>query len=351
MKKLYRALALVFTAAMLLSFAACSQSESPASSEPPVESSSTPAPVETPEVSSDVEETEEDAAPIRVAALNGPTGMGMSFLMSADENGETAQDYEFTLSGDPSAVNAAFINGDYDIAAVPINVAAVLYQKTGNVKLLAVNTLGVLYVLENGDSIQRIDDLAGKTVMATGQASTPEYVLSYLLEQNGLADSVEVQYLTEHSELASLMAAGECTLGMLPEPNVTVVTTKNPDVRVALDLTEEWEKTTGVQLVQGCIIASAQFAGENPGAVDIFLDEYAQSVENVNSDPAAAAQLISQYGIVESAETAEKAIPNCNIVCLTGDELRASADAMFNVLFEANPQSIGGAIPGEDIYY
>ena len=333
MKKLYRALALVFTAAMLLSFAACSQSESPASSEPPVESSSTPAPVETPEVSSDVDETEEDAAPIRVAALNGPTGMGMSFLMSADENGETAQDYEFTLSGDPSAVNAAFINGDYDIAAVPINVAAVLYQKTGNVKLLAVNTLGVLYVLENGDSIQRIDDLAGKTVMATGQASTPEYVLSYLLEQNGLADSVEVQYLTEHSELASLMAAGECTLGMLPEPNVTVVT------------------TTGVQLVQGCIIASAQFAEENPGAVDIFLDEYAQSVENVNSDPAAAAQLISQYGIVESAETAEKAIPNCNIVCLTGDELRASADAMFNVLFEANPQSIGGAIPGEDIYY
>ncbi|HIW16423.1 MAG TPA: phosphate/phosphite/phosphonate ABC transporter substrate-binding protein, partial [Firmicutes bacterium] len=191
MKKLYRALALVFTAAMLLSFAACSQSESPASSEPPVESSSTPAPVETPEVSSDVDETEEDAAPIRVAALNGPTGMGMSFLMSADENGETAQDYEFTLSGDPSAVNAAFINGDYDIAAVPINVAAVLYQKTGNVKLLAVNTLGVLYVLENGDSIQRIDDLAGRTVMATGQASTPEYVLSYLLEQNGLADSVE----------------------------------------------------------------------------------------------------------------------------------------------------------------
>ena len=189
------------------------------------------------------------------------------------------------------------------------------------------------------------------TLMATGQASTPEYVLSYVLEQNGLTDSVTVEYLTEHSELAARMASGESKLGMLPEPNVTVVTTKNPDVRVALDLTEEWNKVTGTQLIQGCIIARADFVEENPDAIEIFLDEYAQSVENVNSDHAAAAALISEYGIVESAAIAEKAIDGCNIVCITGDELRQSADAMYQVLFEANPKSIGGAVPDESIYY
>ena len=346
MKKLYRLCAALMCLAMLLSFAACSQSAE--ESEPPVESSSTPAPtpVESTEIDPDAE-----AAPVRVAALKGPTGMGMSFLMKADENGETAQDYEFTLSADPSEVNAAFIKGDYDIAAVPINVAAVLSQKTGNVKLAAVNTLGVLYLLENGDSIQSFGDLAGKTIQATGQASTPEYVLNYLLEQNGIADSVTVEYLTEHSELASLMAAGESTLGMLPEPNVTVVTTKNPDVRVALDLTAEWESVAGTQLIQGCIIVSAAFAEENPDAVEVFLDEYARSVENVNSDHAAAAELIAEYGIVESAAIAEKAIDNCNIFCLTGVELRESADAMFAVLYEADPSSLGGALPDESIYF
>ncbi|MGI6028881.1 MAG: ABC transporter substrate-binding protein [Candidatus Heteroscillospira sp.] len=343
MKNLYRIGACILALTMLLALAACGGQTAP-ESEAPVQSSSTPEPTPTPE-------STPEPVHVNVAALKGPTGMGMSFLMSASDKGETANDYSFTLTGAPNEVSGAVINGDVDIAAVPLNLAAVLSAKTGNVKILAVNTLGVLYVLENGDSVQSMADLSGKTIQATGQGSTPEYVLSYLLEQNGLTDSVTVEYLTEHSELAASMASGMSALGMLPEPNVTVVTTKNPDVRVALDLTEEWYNVTGTQLVQGCIVVRSDFAEENPEAVEIFLDEYAESVENVNSDTAAAAELIAQYGIVESAAIAEKAIPNCNIVCITGDELRESADAMFEVLFEANPKSVGGAVPGEEIYY
>ena len=343
MRKLYQLCACVLTLALLLSMGACSSTK-PEESTPVVETSSTPEPA--PEQTAAVER-----GTISVAALKGPTGMGMSFLMKANEDGGTEQDYDFTLSGAPDEVTAAFINGDLDIAAVPINLAAVLAAKTGNVKLLAVNTLGVLYILENGDSVHALEDLSGKTLLATGQGSTPEYILSYLLEKSGVADSVEVQYLTEHSELAALMASGSCTLGMLPEPNVTVVTTKNPDVHVAVDLTAAWDELVGTPLVQGCIIARADLAESDPEAIEIFLDEYAQSVDEVNSDHAAAAELIAEYGIVESAAIAEKAIENCNIVCLTGDELRASADAMFQVLFEANPKSIGGAVPGDEIYF
>lgn len=344
MKKLYQILSTVLALAMLMSFVGCSGGSDTPVQTPgsggtkPVESSSTPIPSPEP-------------VHVNIAALKGPTGMGMSYLMKSAENGETNNDYSVFLSGAPDEVSGKFINGELDIAAVPINLAAVLASKTDNVQILAVNTLGVLYVLENGDSVQSIYDLDGKKLFATGQASTPEYVLSYLLEQNDLTDAVEVEYLTEHSELATLMAAGECDLGMMPEPNVTVVTTKNTDVRVALDLTNEWYNVTGTQLVQGCIIARADFVQENPEAINIFLDEYAQSVDYVNNDHTGAAQLIAEYGIVASAEIAEKAIENCNIVCLTGDEMYQSADAMYSVLFEANPKSIGGAIPGPDIYY
>ncbi|MGE4352752.1 MAG: ABC transporter substrate-binding protein [Oscillospiraceae bacterium] len=349
MKKLYQifAFALVLImAVMLTGLVGCYNAQETAA---PTQASATPEP--TPVQSTSTPEPTPEPVPINIAALKGPTGMGMSFLMQASENGKTQNTYDFTLSGAPDDVVSKFISGEVDVAAVPINLAAVLMAKTDNVKILAVNTLGVLYILENGDTIHSVADLAGKTIEATGQAATPEYILSYILQKNGIADSVTVEYLTEHSELAALMASGDVTLGMLPEPNVTVVMSKNPDVRVALNLTDEWEAVTGTQLVQGCIIARADFAEENHDALQVFLDEYAQSVENVNTDHAAAAELIAKYGIVESAAVAEKAIDNCNIVCMTGDEMKESADAMFAVLFEANPKSIGGAIPDESIYF
>ncbi len=287
------------------------------------------------------------ADPINITALKGPTGMGMAMLMQE----EYAGDYSITLSSAPDEVTAAFISGDTDIAAVPINLASVLYNKLeGDVVLLAVNTLGVLYVLEAGDTVNSLADLAGKTLYATGQGSTPEYILNYLLEANGMTDQVTVEYYTEHSELATLMAAGDVTLGMLPEPNVSAVLVKNDAVHVALDLTEEWNSVSDTALVQGCIIAKRSYYEANTAAVESFLTDYAASAEYVNTNVDEAATLMETYGILASAAIAKQAIPKCNIVCMQGEDAQAAASGMLKVLFNANPKSVGGALPGDDFY-
>ncbi len=292
---------------------------------------------------------------LRVIALKGPTGMGMARLMDQAESGELENfDLTFALTSAPDDVVGQVVAGDVDVAAVPINLASALYNKTeGDVVLLAINTLGVLYVLENGSEIQSIGDLAGKTLYATGQASTPEYILNYLLEKNGLTDQVTVEYKAEHSELATLMASGEVTLGMLPEPNVTAVTLKNQDVRVALDLTEEWNKVCDTQLVQGCIIMRRSVFEDEAvqKALPAFLDAYAASADYTATNPQEAAALIEKYEIMASAAAAQKALPNCNIVCMRGQEMKDTASAMLEVLFNANPKSVGGALPGDDLYY
>lgn len=288
-----------------------------------------------------------DNTAIRIAALKGPTGMGLVALMGQ----EYQSLYNITLSGAPDEVSASFISGETDVAAVPINLASVLYNKLqGEAVMIAVNTLGVLYVLENGETVSSIADLSGKTLYATGQGSTPEYILSYLLEKNGLTD-VTVEYKAEHSELATLMASGEATLGMLPEPNVSAVMAQNENMRVALDLTAEWEKVSDTPLVQGCLIVRRAFLSEHEAAVTRFLKDHAASAAYVNDHHKQSAALMEQYGVLPSAAVAQKAIPNANIVCLTGDEMKAAASAMLQVLYDFNPKSVGGALPDDALYY
>ena len=283
----------------------------------------------------------------KVMALKGPTGMGMSQLL--DGGGE--QSYEITLTSAPDEVVSAFVSNSVDIAAVPINLASTLYNKLdGDMQMLAVNTLGVLYILENGDSIETISDLEGKTIHATGQASTPEYILNYIIEKNDLKD-VTIEYHADHSELATLMAAGDVEIGMLPEPHVTASMAKNDELRIALDLTEEWENVSDAELAQGCIVARKSFIEENPAVISTFLTDYEASVSFTNENKEDAAKIIEEYGIMAKAALAVKAIDNCNIVCLTGEEMKSTAIGMFEVLFDANPKSIGGALPAEDFYY
>ena len=289
-----------------------------------------------------------ETTPINIAALQGPTGMGIVTLMGE----EFASKYNITIESAPDAVTGKLINGELDIAAVPINLASVLYNKTeGNIVMIAVNTLGVLYVLEDGDTVNSMADLAGKTLYATGQGSTPEYMLAYLLEKSGLTESVTVEYLTEHSELAALMASGEVKLGMLPEPNVSATLAKNSNLRVALDLTEEWNKVAGVEPVQGCIVVRKDYFEENETAVRLFLKEYNAAVNYTNANHAETAALMEQYGILASAAIAEQAIEKCNIVCYRDEQMRTAAEAMLQVLYDANPESVGGAMPGDDFYY
>ncbi|MBQ3201061.1 MAG: ABC transporter substrate-binding protein [Clostridia bacterium] len=289
-----------------------------------------------------------EADPINIGALQGPTGMGMVTLMGDEFHSK----YNITIATAPDAIVGQIVSGELDVAAVPINLASTLYNKTeGNVMLIAVNTLGVLYVLEDGDTVNSMADLAGKKLYATGQGSTPEYMLSYLLEANGLTDSVTVEYTAEHSELATMMAAGEATLGMLPEPNVTATMVKNDKLRVALDLTEEWKSVAGIEPVQGCIVVRRDFFEENETAVRVFLKEYNAAVNYTNANQAETAKLMEQYGILPSAAIAEKAIDKCNIVCYRNAEMRLAAEGMLEVLFNANPKSVGGKLPGDDFYY
>ena len=335
-----RLIALAMSAVMMLSLTACAGGSEASSSAP--EGSSAVA---------------EERAAVRVGGLKGPTAMGMVKLMEEDAAGTTANDYEFTLAGSADEINPLLIKGELDITAVPTNVASVLYNKTeGQVEILALNTLGVLYVVENGNTIQSVEDLRGKTVYSTGKGATPEYALNYILGENGLAagTDVTVEYKSEHSELASLLAAGQADLAVLPQPFVTSVLAKNPDVRIALNLTEEWDKVTedGSKLTMGALVVRKDFAESNPEAVRNFLKEYQASTQYVtdeaNLDDAAA--LIEQYGII-SAAVAKQALPYCNIVCITGEEMRTAAEGFLSILAKANPQSVGGTLPAEDFYY
>lgn len=293
---------------------------------------------------------------VKVATLKGPTGIGMVQLMKKAADGSAKNNYTFSLESAPDAIQALIVNGDVDIAAIPTNLAAALYKKTdGAIKVAAVNTLGVLYILEKGNTVNSVADLRGKTLYATGQASTPEYILNYVLTKNGLTPGVDVtiEYMSEHSELATALASGTVSLGMLPEPNVTSASAQNAELRVALNLTAEWEKACGEGNVpvQGCIVVSKKFAEENKAALDAFLDEYAASVEFVNGNIDEASTLVEEYGIMAKAALAKKAIPNCNIVFKAGDEMKTLLGDFLKVLFDANPKSVGGALPDDAFYY
>ncbi len=309
----------------------------------------------------------EDPVTVRVAALKGPTAMGMVKLMSdsdaAAESGEetTGNTYDFTLAASADEVSPKLMQGELDIACVPANLASVLYNRTdGGIVTLAVNTLGVLYIVENGNSVQSMADLAGRTIAASGKGSTPEYALRYLLSENGIDPDtgVTIDWKSEHSECVAALASGAATIAMLPQPFVTVAQTQLPDLRVALDLTEEWDALdNGSALLTGVVVARADFVEEHPTAVEEFLTSYAESVEWVNANTAEAAKLIGGYDIVDAA-VAEKALPYCNIVCITGSEMKDMLSGYLQVLFDAAPASVGqdaetgeGGLPGDDFYY
>lgn len=290
----------------------------------------------------------QDDTEIRIAALKGPTGMGMVKL--ADK--QNYPNYTVSIEASPDALNPRIISGEVDVAAVPVNLASVLYNKLdGDISVLAVSTLGVLYVVEAGSEVNSVADLAGKTVYATGQGATPEYILNYLLDKNGVAGSVEVNYVGEHAALATMLADGSAEIGMLPEPNVTTTLAGNDNLRIALNLTEEWNKVCSTELVQGVVIARKSFVNEHPEAIEQFLREYEKSSAFVNENIDEAAKLIVDAGILGNVEIAKKAIPNCNISFSKGEAMHKAVEGMLAVLFEANPKSIGGKLPDKDFYY
>lgn len=285
---------------------------------------------------------------VNIGVLKGPTGMSAAWLMDQNDQKLSANEYNFTVAGTPDAITGQLINGDMDIAALPTNAISALYNKTeGKISVLGVNALGVLYILENGNSINSVSDLAGKTVLASGKGSTAEYVLNYILEKNGVI--AEIVWAAEHSEAATLALKGDYDIVMLPEPFVTNVTAKSDAFRVALDLTEEWEALGNGELTMGGIAVRTAFLEEHPDAVKAFVDEYGKSVAFTNSQPEDAAKLIAKYEIA-AEEVAKNAIPRCNIVWLHGKDYKAVLENFLGVVYNANPAGIGGKMPGNDFY-
>ncbi len=289
--------------------------------------------------------------PVNITMLKGSTGIGAVKLMEESEKNEADGNYNINVSAAADDAMAKIISGEVGIAAVPTNIAPLIYNKTnGNIAVLAVNTLGVLYIVENGDSIHTIKDLEGKTIYSSGQGAVPEYVLNYLLEKNNV-ENVNIVYMTEHAEVAAALADGRADIALLPEPNVTAVIMKNSEIRIAVDVNDEWKKTNGSELAMGCIVAGKEFIDENKEAVDIFLKEYSESIDYVNNNVSEAAELVEKYGIMASSDAAVKAIPNCNIVYKEKDEMKTMLEAFYDVLYKANPKSVGGEIPDTELYY
>lgn len=289
---------------------------------------------------------------IRVSAMKGPTAMGMTKLMNEDET--LGYPYDFQILAAADEVAPLVIQGNTDIVCAPANLASVLYNKTeGGVQVLAVNTLGVLYIVENGNTVTSMEDLRGKTIYASGKGASPEFALYYLLKENGIdpEKDVTIEWKSEHSECLAAITSSEGGVALLPQPFVTTAQTKAEGINVVLDLTEEWEKLdNGSACLTGVVMARKEFIEQYPDVVDEFLDRYADSVDYVNANVADAAQLVGKYEIVPAA-VAEKAIPECNIVCITGAEMKEKLSGYLNVLFEQLPTSVGGALPADDFYY
>lgn len=292
------------------------------------------------------EETASDK--IAVGALKGPTAMGMAQLLDDDS-------YDFTIAASPDEIVPQIVQGNVDIAAVPSNLAAVLYQKTQkNVSVLAVNTLGVLYLVENGESIQSVEDLKGKTIYASGKGATPEYALEYVLSANGIdpEKDVTIEYKSEHAEVVAALANDQTAAGLLPQPFVTTALMKNDSLRVALDLNQLWQDgvSDDSQLVTGVVVVRNDYLKEHEADVDDFMDAYQASVEFVNSDPDQAAKIIGAHDII-AEEVAKKAIPDCSIVFVEGEEMQTMLSGYLSTLEQQNPEMVGGQLPDDDFYY
>ena len=290
--------------------------------------------------------------PLEVAALNGPRGIGMVQMLEEMEGAENPK-YNIALYQSPDEIVGKVVSGELDIACVPSNLGAVLYNKTeGGIKLLGMNTLGVLYIVENGQTVQNIEDLKGKTILSSGKDSTPEFVLNYILNEAGLVpgEDVTVEFMGNHSDIASKLMAEEGTIALLPQPFVTTVLAKNENIRMAIDVNEAWNNLNQMDLPMGIIVANANVVKDNAKGIEAFLKDYEASVKFVDDNLKDAAVLVEKFGIVPNAALAKVAIPKCNIVYRDSSASKDSLNKFYEILEQANPKAVGGKLPDEAFY-
>ena len=356
MKKLA---SLLLSAAMLLGLAACGGTSSSvtASSEATASEAASSSAASSEAASSEAAAEENILSTtdsVRIAGLKGPTTMGLVNLLPMQEDGSANLSYDLQLYGTADEIVPLLTKGELDMAAIPANLAATLYQKTeGAIQVMAVNTLGVLYVVEKGDTVQSVADLAGRTILSTGKGTTPEYVLRYILTQNGIDpdQDVTIEFYSEAAEVTAQMAVAEDAIAVLPQPYVTSASMQDDTLRVALDLTAEWEKVCDTQLITGVTVVRTAYAEEHPDVVAAFLEDYAASAEAAGADLDGTAALCEEQGVVAKAAIAKAALPACNIVCITGEEMKADVAGYAQVLYDADPAAVGGAMPDDGFYW
>lgn len=301
------------------------------------------------------EVSSEPAVTAKVAALKGPTSMGMVKMM-ADQKDAKEKNYEFTIGSSPDEIAPKFLKGDFDIVALPSNLASILYNKSqGKVQVLAINTLGILYLMENGDTVKSVGDLKGRTIYSSGKGAVPEYAFNYILKANGLNPDTDlrIEYKSEHTEALAALLNDKSSLAVLPQPFATVASLKNKGLRPALDLTKEWDKASKnakSTMITGVVVVNKDFAAKYPEKIKKFMADYKASIDYTNTNVDDAAKLIEENNIVPAA-VAKKAIPQCNITYIDGSDMKDKLSGYLQVLFEANPKSIGGKIPADDFYY
>ena len=299
---------------------------------------------------------EETPTSVRVGSLKGPTSIGLVELMERAQYNETENDYSFTMETAADTLLAKMVQKELDIALVPANVASVLYNKTeGEVMVIDINTLGVLYMVSGNDNITDIRDLQGKTIYLTGKGTTPDYVLQYVLEENGLTlDDVTLEYKSEATEVAAVLSADETAIGLLPQPFVTATLVKNENLDIIFDMNVEWNKLQGEEgsmMVTGVTVVRKEFLEQNEDAVKLFLDDHKQSAEYVNNNVEEAASLVVKTGIIEREPIAKKAIPNCNITYIDKEEMKTALSGYLDVLYQKDAKAVGGTLPEDDFYY
>ena len=299
---------------------------------------------------------QEEPTTVRIGGLKGPTSMGLVFLQEQAENGQAKQAYEFTMAAAADELLPLMIKGELDIALIPANVASVLYGKTeGGISVLNINTLGVLYMVSGDDSIDSMESLRGRTIYLTGKGTTPDYVLQYLLTTNGIdVSECTLEYRSEATEVAALLAEQPQAIGLLPQPFVTVACAQNDQLKVVLDMNEQWNLVQGEggsSMVTGVTVVRNDFLQEHLEAVAAFMTEHAASVQAIQEDPDKGAELVVAAGIIAKEPIARKAIPQCNITCIDGENMRQALSGYLQVLYDLDPQAVGGALPEESFYY
>lgn len=299
---------------------------------------------------------ETEKVSMRIGSLKGPTSMGLLFLMEDAEKEKSDINYEFTMATQADELLPLMVKGEMDVALVPANVAAILYERTqGGVAVVDINTLGVLYMVTGDGNITEIEDLKGRTIYLTGKGTTPDYVLHYILAGNGFTENdYTLEYKSEATEVAALLAQDPDAVGLLPQPFVTAACMQNEALQIVIDLNEEWEKLQGEdtsRMVTGVTVARKAYLEEQEAAIASFLAQHEESAQSINLDTQKGATLAVEAGIVAKESIAQKAIPECNITCITGEDMKQALSGYLEVLYEQDPEAVGGSLPGEDFYY